>query len=183
MRTVRDVEPKTATSTFTSFWALINKFKFNVALRPQGPQGLFGTGSPARLPRLSHSSWALYSSRVRIQCCFTSTKTIRPRLSHSSWALYSSRVSFYTSFFFFFFFFFFQLTRRKERENSAHWLEGPTKVKRRLRVWNPSPPPPQPPPHHITGTFPSLTHVLTYDHLVPFGEREFTERKWFWYVR
>ena len=31
----------------------------NVALRPQRPRGLLGTGSPGRPPRLSHSSWAL----------------------------------------------------------------------------------------------------------------------------
>ena len=30
-----------------------------VALRPQRPWGLYGTGSPGRPPRLSHSSWAL----------------------------------------------------------------------------------------------------------------------------
>ena len=37
-----------------SFWV-----QFNVALRPQRPQGLLGTESPGRPPRLSHSSWAL----------------------------------------------------------------------------------------------------------------------------
>ena len=31
-------------------------FKFIVALRPQRPYGLFGTGGPGRPPRLSHSS-------------------------------------------------------------------------------------------------------------------------------
>ena len=35
------------------------RFKFSVALRPQRPYGLLGTGSPVRLPRLSHSSRAL----------------------------------------------------------------------------------------------------------------------------
>ena len=30
-----------------------------LALRPQKPWGLLGTGSPGRPPRLSHSSWAL----------------------------------------------------------------------------------------------------------------------------
>ena len=30
--------------------------KFSVALRPQKPSGLLGTGSPGRLLRLSHSS-------------------------------------------------------------------------------------------------------------------------------
>ena len=34
-------------------------FKFNVALRPQRPLGLLGTGSPGRPPRLSHNSRAL----------------------------------------------------------------------------------------------------------------------------
>ena len=32
------------------------KVKFSVALRPQRPQGLLGTASPGRPPRLSHSS-------------------------------------------------------------------------------------------------------------------------------
>ena len=36
-----------------------NSFKFSVALRPQRPQGLLGTWSPGRPPRISHSSWAL----------------------------------------------------------------------------------------------------------------------------
>ena len=77
-------------------------------------------GGPGRPPRLSHSSWALNSVMVTqslmssdvgltllgtnsdhcvsmIQCCFTSTETVRfirtespgrpPRLSHSSWTL------------------------------------------------------------------------------------------------
>ena len=57
--------------------------------------GLFGTGSPGRPPRLSHSSWALMWDLV--ECCFTSTETVGllgtgspgrpPRPSHSSWAL------------------------------------------------------------------------------------------------
>ena len=34
-------------------------FRFNVALRPQKPSGLLGTGSQGRPPRPSHSSWAL----------------------------------------------------------------------------------------------------------------------------
>ena len=37
-----------------SFWV-----QFNVTLRPQRPQGLLGTESPGRPPRLSHSSSAL----------------------------------------------------------------------------------------------------------------------------
>ena len=54
------------------------KFKFNVALRLQRPYGLLGTGSPGRPPRLSHSSCALiFLHRSFVQCCFTSTETMR----------------------------------------------------------------------------------------------------------
>ena len=59
-------------------------------LRPQKSQGLFGSGSPGRPPRLSHSSWALTARRSFVQCCFTSTETIRtiryrePRTSTST---------------------------------------------------------------------------------------------------
>ena len=53
IRTVRDGEPRTSTSTFTQ---LLGLFKFNVALRPQRPYGLLGTVSPERPPRLSHST-------------------------------------------------------------------------------------------------------------------------------
>ena len=47
-------------------------WSFSVALRPQKPSGLLGTGSPGGPPRLSHSSWAL-----KFQSRFTSTETIR----------------------------------------------------------------------------------------------------------
>ena len=138
MRTVRDVEPKTATSTFTSFWALINKFKFNVALRPQGPQGLFGTGSPARLPRLSHSSWALYSSRV-------------------------SFYTFFSFFFFFFFFFFFSVnaSQGKRKLRSLTWRSD--KSEAAPTCLEPLPPPnPPPPPTTLPERFPlSLTYSRT----------------------
>ena len=40
----------------------------------QKPQGLLGTGCPGRLPLPSHSSWTLWPL---VQCCFTSTETIR----------------------------------------------------------------------------------------------------------
>ena len=39
---------------------------FSVALRPQRPYGLLGTGSPGRSPRLSHSSRALW--QIRTDC-------------------------------------------------------------------------------------------------------------------
>ena len=47
IRTVRDGEPRTATSTFTH---LLNsdQFKFNVALRPQRPCGLLCFSKPAQ---------------------------------------------------------------------------------------------------------------------------------------
>ena len=43
IRTVRDGEPRTSTSTFTQ---LLSPFKFNVALRPQRPYGLLRDGEP-----------------------------------------------------------------------------------------------------------------------------------------
>ena len=49
----------------------------NVALRSRRPYGLIGTGSPRRLPRLSHSSWALCCPLL--QCCFTSTETVHTK--------------------------------------------------------------------------------------------------------
>ena len=86
--TIRNWEPRTATSTFTQLLLLYvhrdhqelgaqdDHLDFHtdpVALRPQRPSG---TGSPGRPPRLSHSS-----------CCFTSTETIRnwePRTTTST---------------------------------------------------------------------------------------------------
>ena len=47
-------------------------FEFSVAPRPQRPYGLSGTGSPGQRPRLSHSSCSAW-----VQCCFTSTETVR----------------------------------------------------------------------------------------------------------
>ena len=41
------------------------EFKFKVALRPQRPCRLLGTGSPGRPPRLSHSSWVLHTVLLR----------------------------------------------------------------------------------------------------------------------
>ena len=61
IRLSRDGESRTATSTlshsFLSSALPVRLFLcFNVALRPQKPSGLIGTGSPGRPPRLSHSS-------------------------------------------------------------------------------------------------------------------------------
>ena len=53
-RTLRDGEPTTAISTFTQLLSS-DKGRFSVALRPQKPSGLLGTGSPWRTPRLSNS--------------------------------------------------------------------------------------------------------------------------------
>ena len=59
--TIRDGEPRTAASTVTHLLSsdTDTKFRFSVALRPQKPLGLLGTGSPGRPPRLSHSPRAL----------------------------------------------------------------------------------------------------------------------------
>ena len=57
--------------TWASVWRRLLQVKFSVAWRPQRHHGLFGTGSPGRPPRLSHSPG------VPVQCCFTSTETIR----------------------------------------------------------------------------------------------------------
>ena len=54
VRTIRNKESRTSTSSLTQL--LSSEFEFNVALRPQRPQGLLGTGSPGRPPRLSHNS-------------------------------------------------------------------------------------------------------------------------------
>ena len=63
MRTFRDGEPRTATSTFTQLLSSEDKeFKFSVALRPERPTEFWGAGSPVRPPRFSHSSLALTSS-------------------------------------------------------------------------------------------------------------------------
>ena len=44
---------------------MIKRFiRFSVALHPQKPSGVLGTGSPGRSLRLSHSSWALPA-----ECC------------------------------------------------------------------------------------------------------------------
>ena len=42
-----------------AFFFVWNSVRFSLALRPQKPSGLLGTGSPGRPPRLSHSTWAL----------------------------------------------------------------------------------------------------------------------------
>ena len=68
MRIIRDGEPRTATSTFTQLLNYVGSL-FNVALRPQEPQGLLWT----RGPGLTHTQLL----RVAVQCCFTSTETIR----------------------------------------------------------------------------------------------------------
>ena len=101
IRTSMDAEPRTATSTFThllnseihttssdghsTFTQLLSSeiLQFSVALRPQRPEGLLGTGSPGRSPPPSHSSWALK---------FAPQVQMATRLSHSSCALryYSS---------------------------------------------------------------------------------------------
>ena len=48
----------------------------NVALRPQKPQGLLGTWSPRRPPRLSLTR-LLISDSPKVQCCFMSTEIMR----------------------------------------------------------------------------------------------------------
>ena len=57
VRIIRDGEPRAATSTFTQ---LLNSECLSsssvVALLPQRPQGLLGSGRPGRPPPLSHSS-------------------------------------------------------------------------------------------------------------------------------
>ena len=65
---------------------------FNVALRPQRPWGLLGTGNPGRPPRLSHGSWTLFFNvALRPQRPWgllgTGNPGRPPRLSHSSYAL------------------------------------------------------------------------------------------------
>ena len=70
-------------------------FFCNVALRPKRPNGLLWTGSPARPPRLSHSSQALgswffvFSAALRPQRPYglVTDPGRPPRLSHRSWAL------------------------------------------------------------------------------------------------
>ena len=53
---------KNKTKTKSFIWSFVRDFFyiffFSVALHPQRPCGLLGTGSPGRPPRLSHSSWA-----------------------------------------------------------------------------------------------------------------------------
>ena len=72
--------------------------EFIVALRPQKPYGLLGTGCSGRLPRLSHTSWA-QNVRVQIQCCATSTETVRiirdgvPRAATSTFTAPALRTS------------------------------------------------------------------------------------------
>ena len=51
-------------------------FEFRVALRPQRPYGLWGTYSPGRPPRHSHSPWALKAHKL-LSWCFTSAETMR----------------------------------------------------------------------------------------------------------
>ena len=90
--TVRDVEPRKATSTFTQL--LSSELEFSVALRPQRPQALLRIGSPGRPPRLSHSSWAL---RWLVQCCFTSTKirsSVRDREPRTVTSTFTQLLSF-----------------------------------------------------------------------------------------
>ena len=53
---------------------LIVKFKFIVVLRPQRPDGLLGTGSPGRTPRLSHSSRVLVYSLTGSTICTVCTE-------------------------------------------------------------------------------------------------------------
>ena len=42
-----------------------DEFDLNVALRPQRPYGLLGTGSPGWPPRLSRRSWTLHERGTR----------------------------------------------------------------------------------------------------------------------
>ena len=57
IRTIRDGEPRTSTSTLTHLLSSVALyFKFIFALRPQRPYGLLGTGSPGRPSGLLRSS-------------------------------------------------------------------------------------------------------------------------------
>ena len=89
VRTFRDGEPRTSTSTFVLVLSSVR----SMLLYVQRPYGLSGTGSPGRPPRLSYWFWALF-----VQCCFTSTETVRtfrdgePRTSTSTFVLVLSSV-------------------------------------------------------------------------------------------
>ena len=87
--TIRDVGTQDVHLDFHTapeLWGENVAFKFSVALRPQRPYGLLGTGSPGRPPRLSHSTWALRREcGVQVQCCFTSTETVRTIRDGKPW--------------------------------------------------------------------------------------------------
>ena len=77
-----DGEPRMATSTLNLTQLLSSEFKLSAALRPQRPYGLFGTGSPGRSPRLSHTSSALttHSSSMLI---YAQRRILGPRTATS----------------------------------------------------------------------------------------------------
>ena len=60
---------------------------FRVALRPQRPYRLLGTGNPGRPPRLSHSSWALATLNDSGDLDHSATKDCmdNPRQQLASW--------------------------------------------------------------------------------------------------
>ena len=64
VRTIRDREPR------WTLGLLEGKCSSCVTLRLQKPYGLLGTGSPG-------GRWGCEEASVRIQCCFTSTETVR----------------------------------------------------------------------------------------------------------
>ena len=67
-RPIRDGEPRTATSTVTQLLSSDpSAVHFSVALRPQIPYGLLGTGSPERPPPLSHTAPELCSAVLYVQ--------------------------------------------------------------------------------------------------------------------
>ena len=96
VRTVRDGEPGTSTSTFTHLLYSVLCLQFSVALRPQRPYGLLGTG--AQDVHLDFHTPSVLCSVSAVQCCFTSTETVRtirdgspgrpPRLSHTFCTLF-----------------------------------------------------------------------------------------------
>ena len=76
----------TFTQLITSVDCLPSSSCLNVAIRPQRPYGLLGTGSPGHPPRLSHSSSAMLTLSFRPYHILlrTGSPGRPPRLSHRS---------------------------------------------------------------------------------------------------